>query len=62
MAKIIISDTQFLVFDAQFPVFDTQFLVFSIGEWLPTGRPDLMGWAGEFPSSLDSVLTKAAAL
>ena len=34
------------------------------GVFIPTGRPDLLGWSGsfEFPSSEDSVLSKAARL
>ncbi len=36
------------------------------GEWIPTGRPDLLGWESTgsfpFPNSEDSVLSKAAKL
>ena len=36
------------------------------GEWLPTGRPDLLGWENTgsfpFPNDEDSVLSKAAKL
>eukprot|EP01043_Picozoa_sp_COSAG02_P004909 COSAG02_NODE_130_length_34758_cov_80.817767_29_plen_86_part_00 len=36
------------------------------GEWIPTGRPDLLGWESTgsfpFPNSEDSVLSKAARL
>lgn len=36
------------------------------GQWIPTGRPDLLGWEStgtfSFPNSEDSVLSKAARL